>query len=127
MFARFIDPFKIRVILSSIFMSARKLDSSDLFQPITVQGQATRLALPAGAFRIRKNGIEFRSEHPIPTWAEMTVLLETQSDSKKLNCTGVVVACNGNRHSGYVVSMLFTSLSRQAQARLSSLAYSPLA
>jgi hypothetical protein len=35
-----------------------------------------------------------------------------------------VVACNGNRHNGYTVSMVFTSLSKQAQARLDLLAYS---
>ena len=108
-------------------MSARKLDNSDVFQPITVQSQTTRLALPAHAFRIRKNGIEFRTANPIPAWTEMTVSLETPLDSKKLNCTGVIVACNGNRHSGYSVSMVFTSLSRQAQTRLNSLAFSPLA
>ena len=108
-------------------MSARKLENSDVFQPITLQGQATRLALPAGAFHIRKNGIEFQSEQPIAAWTEMTVLLETQSDSRKLSCSAVVVACHGNRHAGYTVSMVFTSLSRQAQARLSLLAYSTLA
>ncbi len=108
-------------------MSARKLDNSDVFQPITVQSQTTRLALSANAFRIRKNGIEFRTANPIPAWTEMTVSLETPMDSKKLNCTGVIVACNGNRHAGYSVSMVFTSLSRQAQTRLNSLAFSPLA
>jgi len=36
----------------------------------------------------------------------------------------VVVACNGNRHGGYTVSMVFTSLSKQSQARLNLLAYS---
>jgi len=36
----------------------------------------------------------------------------------------VVVACHGDRHSGFLVSMVFTGLSRQAQARLTSLAYS---
>ncbi|HEY0457126.1 MAG TPA: hypothetical protein VGE41_12180 [Verrucomicrobiae bacterium] len=108
-------------------MSARKLTNIDVFQPLIVQSQATRLTLPAGAFRIRKNGIEFRSEVEIAAWTEMTVMLETQLDARKLNCTGVVVACNGNRHSGYIVSMLFTNLTRAAQTRLSALAYSGLA
>jgi hypothetical protein len=108
-------------------MSARKLTHPDVFQPVTVQSQATRLTLPANAVRIRKNGIEFRTEQAIPPWTEMTLALETPLDPKKLQCTGVVVACNGNRHSGYVVSMIFTNLSRQAQARLNSLAYSGLA
>ena len=37
---------------------------------------------------------------------------------------GVVVDCTGNRHSGYVVSVLFLNLARQAQERLTSLARS---
>lgn len=56
----------------------------------------------------------------------MTVSLRAP-DNGVVNCTGVVVACSGNRHSGYHVSMVFTSLSRQAQARLAALAQSPLA
>jgi hypothetical protein len=75
--------------------------------------------------RIRKNGIEFRSTESIPVWAEMTVAMQTPADSKKVNFTGVVVACNGNRHSGYLVSLLFTSVSKQAQARLNSLTLAP--
>lgn len=108
-------------------MSARKLANSELFQPLTLQSPATRLALTPGAFRIRKNGIEFRTRDSIPAWTEMTVGLQTPLDSKKLNCTGVVVACAGDRHSGYMVSMLFTNLSRSAQARLETLAYSAIA
>ena len=108
-------------------MSARKLAHSELFQPVTLQSPTTRLALPASAVRIRKNGIEFKSREPIPAWTEMTVGLQTPSESKKLTCTGVVVACTGDRHSGYTVSMLFTNLSRNAQARLETLAYSAIA
>jgi hypothetical protein len=108
-------------------MSARKLGNSDLLPPVTVQSQTTRLNLLASGVRIRKNGIEFRAGNPIPVWTEMTVSLETPLDPKKLNCTGVVVACSGNRHAGYFVSMVFTSLSRQAQARLNLLAFSTLA
>ena len=48
----------------------------------------------------------------------MTVTLQSTRDSGRVNCTGVVVACQGNRHDGYTVSMVFTSLSKQSQARL---------
>ena len=106
-------------------MSARKLDTSVLLQPVSIQAQTTRLDLPANAVRIRKNGIEFRSESPIPVWTEMTVAMQTPSDSRKVNFTGVVVACSGNRHAGYAVSLLFTSLSKQAQARLHSMTVAP--
>ena len=104
-------------------MSARKVGNADLFQPVTVQSQATRLSLAAGDIRIRKNGIEFRTSEAIPVWREMTIELEAPLEPK-LHCTGVVVACTGNRHAGFVVSMVFTHLSRQSQARLNALAYS---
>ena len=48
----------------------------------------------------------------------MTMMLQSSRDDGKINCSGVVIACTGNKHTGYHVSMVFTSLSRQAQARL---------
>lgn len=108
-------------------MSASKLGNSDIFQPVTVQAQTTRLNLPASAVRIHKSGIEFRTDTAIPAWTEMTIDLQTPLYPKKFHCTGVVVACSGNRHTGYRVSMVFTGLSSKAQARLNSLAYSSLA
>lgn len=56
----------------------------------------------------------------------MTVELENSVPGKKVRCTGVVVACHGNRHSGYQVTMLFTNLTKQSQARLNDLAFSSL-
>jgi hypothetical protein len=105
-------------------MSARKLENSSAFQPVTVQSRQTCLSLSPDDVRIRRNGVEFRSATPITAWTEMTVTLQSVRDSGKVNCTGVVVACNGNRHNGYTVSMVFTSLSKQSQARLNLLAYS---
>lgn len=106
-------------------MSARKIDNSALLQPVSIPAQTTRLDLPANSVRIRKNGIEFRSETAIPVWTEMTVAMETPTDSRKVNFNGVVVACSGNLHAGYLVSLLFTSLSKQAQARLHSMTVAP--
>jgi hypothetical protein len=108
------------------YMSASKLGHEDLLQPVMVEAQTTRLNLPASAVKIRKNGIEFRTGSSIPAWTEMTVVLQTPFESKKFHATGVVVACHGTRHAGYTVSMVFTGLSRQAQARLHSLAFSTL-
>lgn len=105
-------------------MSARKIDTSSSLQPVTVQSRQTRLTLSSGEVRIRKNGVEFRSVSPITPWTEMTVTLQSTRDTGRVHCTGVVVACSGDRHSGYTVSMLFTSLSKQSQARLNLLAYS---
>ena len=105
-------------------MSARKVSNAELFQPVTVQSRSTSLTLSAGDLRIRKNGIEFRNHTTIPVWTEMTIELQTPLEPKKLQCTGVVVACAGNRHAGFDVSMVFTNISRQTKARLNSLAFS---
>ena len=104
-------------------MSTSKLDTSGVFQPVTVKTDRTTLNLPQAAVRIRKNGIEFRSPTPMPAWTEMTVNLHSIGTGKKVNCTGIVVACEGNRHAGYAVSMLLMNLSRQSQEQLNLLAY----
>ena len=77
-----------------------------------------RLSLPADAVQVRKNGIEFRNNDPIQTWTEMTVTLRGPNPTRKVNFTGVIVACSGSRHAGYLISMLFTHVSRLSQARL---------
>jgi hypothetical protein len=74
---------------------------------------------------IHKSGIEFRSPKALTTWTEMTVDLQTRENGR-VNCTGVVIACTGNKHAGYHVSMVFTNVSRQAQSRLTQMSDSPL-
>jgi hypothetical protein len=101
-------------------MSARKADDSKLLASTSPSSQQC-LTLAAGAVRIRKSGIEFRSEQPLEPWVEMTVSIQLPKETKKVNCRGVIVACNGNKRSGYQISMLFTDLSAQSQARLSSM------
>jgi hypothetical protein len=97
-------------------MSARKMVSDT---PLGLSPQATqRLTLPTDAVVIRKNGIEFRNPEPLPTWTEMTVSLQGPNPAKKVNFTGVVVACAGNSREGYSISMLFTHVTRLSQARL---------
>ncbi len=50
----------------------------------------------------------------------MTVTLQGPGDAKKVNFTGVIVECAGNRADGYEICMLFTHVSRLSQARLLS-------
>ena len=102
-------------------MSARKIDFTRSIQPLS-HGRK-RMSLAASAVKVRKSGVEFRAANPIPAWTEMSVDLQ-YPDSKKVHFTGVVVACAGNRQSGYLVSLLFTHVSRQSQARLGSLGIS---
>lgn len=104
-------------------MSASKLDTSGIFGAETEQASSRRLTLPSQAVCIRKNGIEFLSSTAMPLWAELTVDLQTP-EGKKVRGRGVVVACEGNRQSGYSVSLMFMNLSRQAQEQLSLLAHS---
>ena len=108
-------------------MSAKKfLGDLSLQQPVTVQAPQTRLELSADTVVIHKSGVEFRSPTPFNPWTEMTVALQPPGGGGRLNCHGVVIACSGSKHAGYHVSMIFTSLSKQAQARLNTMAGSKL-
>jgi hypothetical protein len=103
-------------------MPASRLDNSGVFRPVTIQADTDHLVFPPHAVRIRRNGIEFQSAKSFPVWTEMTVALKSPGEERKLKCTGVVVDCVGNRHTGYTVSLLFLNLSRQSQERLDTLA-----
>jgi hypothetical protein len=56
----------------------------------------------------------------------MTLTLQSPRDGGKVHCNAVVIACTGNKHTGYHISLVFTGMSKQAQARLSALAVAPL-
>jgi hypothetical protein len=102
-------------------MSARKAELSGGVHHVTVEARQTRLALSPDAVVIHKNGIEFRSSNPFSPWAEMILTLQSPRDGGKVHCTGVVIACTGSKHTGYHVSMVFTGLSKQAEARLTAM------
>jgi len=106
-------------------MSARRVEASESLNQhhVTVEARQTRLALSPNAVILHKNGIEFRSATAFAPWTEMTLTLQSPVGGSKVHCNGVVIACTGNRHSGYHVSMVFTGLSKQAQARLSEMAH----
>jgi hypothetical protein len=108
-------------------MSARKAVESGSFQQhVTVEARQARLTLSPGSVIIHKNGIEFRSATAFSSWTEMTITLQSPGGSGRVNCNGVVISCTGNKHAGYHVSMVFTGLTKQAQARLSTMANSPV-
>jgi hypothetical protein len=105
-------------------MSARKAEIPGSLQHLTVEARQTRLTLSPASVIIHKSGIEFRSTGPFAAWTEMTITLQASRDGGKVHCTGVVISCTGNKHTGYHVSMVFTNMSKQAQARLNLMAYS---
>jgi hypothetical protein len=105
-------------------MSAGKIERTG--QARANPDAGTTLNLPAHAVTIRKNGIEFASTKPLPPWTEVTLDIESPVERRKVACRGVVVACNGNRHSGYQIALLFVGLTPQTQQRLESIALSDL-
>ena len=107
-------------------MSARKAETTTSLTNLTVEARQTRLSLSPDSVIIHKNGIEFRSASPFSPWTEMTLMLQSPREEGRVHCNGVVISCTGNKHTGYHVSMIFTSLTKQAQARLSQMAYSQL-
>ena len=107
-------------------MSASKALVAGTLGHLTVEARQTRLSLSPDAVVIHKNGIEFRSATPFSPWAEMTLTLQSPRDGGRVHCNGVVISCTGNKHSGYHVSMVFTGLSKQAEARLSAMAFAQL-
>jgi len=107
-------------------MSARKAEVPNSFHHVTVEARQTRLTLSPGSVIIHKNGIEFRSATAFSPWAEMTLTLQSPREGGKVHCAGVVIACPGNKHTGYHISLVFTGMSKQAEARLSAMAVAPL-
>ena len=104
-------------------MSARQLDNVSSFQQqVTFQTRQTRLNLSTDSVVVHNSGIEFRSPTPFNPWTEMTVEMYSARDDSRVQCAGVVIACSGNKHSGYHVSMVFTGLTKQDQARLHAMA-----
>ena len=91
-----------------------------------VEARQAQLELSADTVVIHKGGIDFRSPAPFSLWTEMTVTLQSPGDGGKVQCAGVVIACAGNKHTGYHVSMVFTDLTESAQARLDTMARSEL-
>ncbi len=105
-------------------MSARKASpaSNELAENVAAGCRQVHLALASDAVLISKNGVEFRSPDPFPLWTEMTASIQSPAGGGEVICTGVVVACTGNRHLGYCVSLLFSGLTPQTEKRLAALA-----
>jgi hypothetical protein len=109
-------------------MSARQIESAGSFQQsVTVEARQARLSLSPHSVIIHRNGIEFRAAVAFAPWTEMTLTLESPRDRRQIRCSGVVISCTGSKHAGYHVSMVFTGVSKQAQAALNTLASASLA
>ena len=110
-------------------MSAAKLDNPNAFQIDAEARMDDRrvLHLSPENTLIRNNGIQFHYGSEIPQFTEMSVDLHDPADGGEIKATGIVVACTGDHHKGYEVSMVLLNLTAQHRARLGVLAYSHLA
>jgi hypothetical protein len=71
---------------------------------------------------VHKRGLEFVSSLPYHVWTELVIAFSPYGKGSRQNFTGVVISCEGNKGSGYKISMAFTAMSRQTQAMLCSIA-----
>lgn len=110
--------------LISVVMGASRIDQGRVLPQVVVDTPHTRFQVPLTAMSLRRHGVEFRSPSPLSAWTEMRVTVAVPGEGEAVGCTGVVVACDGNRHTGYRVSLLFLSLSHQAEERLRVMAES---
>ena len=101
-------------------MSARKISTNEP-QPVSIECRKVHLSFSENSVEIHKSGIEFQSHSPISPWTEMTVTIESKDDGR-IDCSGVVISCAGNKHAGYHISMVFTGMTRQEQLRLGVMA-----
>ena len=91
---------------------------------MSVASRDARLELSADAVSVHKNGIEFRSPAPFKEWSEMTVALQSPKDGSRISCHGVIVGCAGSKHTGYNISLVFTSMTPQTEKQLGVMARS---
>ena len=110
-------------------MSAAKLVETTSFPPSMQPHMDDRqvLHLSPDNTLVRNNGIQFHYHTELPQFTEMSVDLHDPADNGEIKATGIVVACSGDRHKGFEVSMLLLNLSEAHRARLGVLAYSHLA
>lgn len=103
-------------------MSSSRSDTSGVFSHFDQTNSETHLSLPVDEVQFHKNGIVFPCGRSIPVWREMTVELRSPRTGKTLECTGVVVACEGRPKAGYAVSMIFLNLNSQDARALNAMA-----
>jgi hypothetical protein len=106
-------------------MSAKKLTGISAFSSsVSVASRDSKLELSTEAVSVHRNGIEFRSPTPFKEWSEMTVALVSPRDGSRISCHGVIVACAGNKHTGFHISLVFTGLTTQTEKQIGAIARS---
>jgi hypothetical protein len=105
-------------------MKTTKLDTSGMFEPLTVKSDEIQFTLPPEAVNVRANGVEFLSSQELPVWSELTIELRSPKTHNPIQCNGIVVGASGSKHSGFVISILFVGLEPEAQSQVETLSRS---
>ncbi|MDB4665473.1 hypothetical protein OAE97_03940 [Verrucomicrobia bacterium] len=72
-------------------MKTTRLDTSGMFEPLTVKSDEIQFTLPPEAVNVRANGVEFLSSQELPVWSELTIELRSPKTHKPIQCNGIVV------------------------------------
>ncbi len=99
-------------------MSARKLETPEVYHSRDESVFSGGLMVSAEVVRFHRNGIEFETVDWIEPLTEMSVELQPFQGGGWCHCRGVVVACNGDRQTGYRVVLLLLGLSSDIRQQL---------
>jgi len=76
------------------------------------------VTLTKGTYKVRSSGLEFFSEKELELYTELSLSVEHPETHKVVNFSGIVINCAGNRHEGFLVSLVFTNITQEAQLSL---------
>jgi len=74
---------------------------------VVVESSGSHVDIAGDHVQLRRNGVEFWSPSPFELWTEMTVAMGVSGCCVQKHGSGVVVSCEGDRHRGFTVSVLF--------------------
>lgn len=95
-----------------------RLDTSYFESDSDDNGDGSFYLLKPGTFQVREAGLEFWSEKELEIYTELHLQVESPEDGSALQFSGVVVDCSGNKHCGFRVSLLYTSINPSTQLAL---------
>ena len=102
-------------------MAGLKADTSGAFETVSIKNHEISLALLPHQVAVRKNGIEFLSHRRFPLWREVVIQIRSPSVPSPIEVRGVIVDCTGDRHHGFVASVVFLNIAPEQQAALQRL------
>ncbi|MGA1236989.1 MAG: hypothetical protein ACO34E_09000 [Limisphaerales bacterium] len=88
-------------------MPASQTDGCSDNTKVVVESRGYRCNIAGDHVRLHKNGVEFWSPSSFELWTEMTFVMRSKNSHSPRLGSGVVVSCEGDRHKGFTISVLF--------------------